>query len=259
MAQGVLNQILKRAVRDEYLERNPLAGFTRPRSQKREHHWATPEEVEKLRGWFLTPRPPTGKARGGTPPIFPTHDHSDPLAALLISILSYVGIRPQDALALRWDDLKGDRLRVERKVSDGRIIAGSKTGDRYRRSVLVPGPVAQEFIETRFVFGRPEGLIFPRRKDGQPWTKDDWNRWRSRRFYKARDDAGLPKAFSPYSLRHSAASIQIAAGWSPHEVARQLGHSVVMSLRVYQHSFDEQEGKTPIALDEQIREARKVA
>jgi len=126
--------------------------------RKGEHRWLTANEVESLRSWFVA--------------------REDVGSATLISILGYVGIRPQDALALDWSDV-GDRLRVVRKNSQGTIKPGSKTGDHYRRTVYLPEPVADDLAEWR-ALNAGSGLIFPRGKDGAPWNKTDYDNWRSR-------------------------------------------------------------------------------
>jgi integrase len=112
----------------EYLDVNPVLALGRPAYRKREHRWLRANEVESLRSWFVA--------------------REDVGSATLISILGYVGIRPQDALALDWSDV-GDRLRVIRKNSQGTIKPGSKTGDHYRRTVYLPEPVADDLAEWR--------------------------------------------------------------------------------------------------------------
>ena len=240
-AQTLLGQILKKATRHEYIDINPVLALDRPRYRKREHRWLTANEVELLRGWFL--------------------EAEDLGSATLISVLGYVGIRPQDALALSWPDV-GEKLNVVRKNSQGTIRAGSKTGENYKRKVYLPEPVAADLAQWR---AESEGaLIFGRRTDGGPWTKHDWDNWRSRikpngkrgySFKQAAEDVGLGSTLKPYDLRHTAASLYAAAGWGTVEIAHQLGHSPTESQRTYQHLIDtSQRG----SIDDYIREARGV-
>ena len=242
----LLAQILDRAVAYEYLDTNPARVLERPGYTKRPHRWATPEDVETIRGWFL--------------------EREDLGGATLISVLGYVGIRPQDALALGWSQQRGNTLRVDRKVMDGEVVPGSKTGEGYKRVVEVPGPVLADLAEWRMAQGRPEGLLFPRPSDGMPWRKTDWRNWTVRRFQPAAGAAGLLNwdknrkrwtgDFTPYSLRHTAASLMIAAHRRPTEVAEQLGHSLAVSVSTYQHYIDEARDMPVRSVEEWIRDAR---
>lgn len=251
-AQGLLRQILDAAVLPhEYLEVNPVLALKRPEYVKREHRWLAAAEVEALRRWYL--------------------DRDDLRSATLISILGFVGIRPQDALALEWPHLDGDRLTVIQKVSDGRIVPGSKTGEHWRRRVYVPAPVRDDLAEWRTA-GSGRGLIFPR-ADGQPWRKHDWDNWRSkytrpggrrhgtgsrplaRCFKLATEDVGLGATLAPYALRHTAATLYAAAGWTAAEIGQQLGHSPEVSQRIYQHVLDTKPGERR-SIEDYIAEAR---
>jgi integrase len=246
-AQGVLRQILKKAVLPyEYLDQNPVDSLDKPAYRKREHRWLTAAEVERLREWFLRA--------------------DDIGSATLISILAYVGIRPQDALALGWADVD-KKLTVIRKNSDGSILPGSKTGESYNRTVYLPEQVAADLEQWRLE-GRGVGLIFPRIKDGKPWTKNDWDNWRSRfredksrgySFKKAAEETGLGASLKPYDLRHTCATLCAAAGWTHVEIAHQLGHSPEESMRCYQHLLQGSEPGERRSVEDYIREARGVA
>lgn len=244
-AQSLLSQILKRAVLPyEYLDVNPVLALDRPSYKKREHRWLTANEVEALRSWFL--------------------DADDPGSATLISVLAYVAIRPQDALALDRSDL-GERLSVVRKNSEGVIKPGSKTGEGYNRTVYLPGPVAADLAEW---LALSEGhLIFGRKSDGEAWTKNDYDNWRSRirrdgsrgRSFKAAAEAvGLGATLKPYDLRHTGASLYAAAGWNHVEIAHQLGHSPEQSMRTYQHLLDSNPSERR-SIEDYINEARGIA
>lgn len=251
-AQGLLRQILDAAVLPhEYLEVNPVLALKRPEYKRREHRWLAAVDVERLRGWYL--------------------ERDDLRSATLISVLGFVGIRPQDALALEWKHLDGDRLTVIQKVSDGVIVPGSKTGEHWRRRVYVPAPVLDDLADWRAA-GSGRGLIFAR-ADGQPWRKHDWDNWRSKYtrpggkrhstgprplakcFKLAAEDVGLGATLKPYDLRHTAATLYAAAGWTAVEIGNQLGHSVEVSQRTYQHLLDAKPGERR-SIEEYIAEAR---
>lgn len=235
-ARKVISQVLERAkglglinenpaIRMATIERNQPARIAQP---------ASPEQVEAMRDYML------GHERLGD--------------ATLISVLAYVGIRPQDALALEWRHLMDGQMRVEQKNVDGQIRLGLKTGASKIRTIAVPAPVMADLRTWRLDTGH--GAMIFGRPDRQPWRKHDWRNWRRRYFSKAAKAAGLSPDFRPYDLRHSAASVFIYAGWTPADIAHQLGHSIEISARVYMHVMEEMRGRPTRPLDELIAEAR---
>jgi len=267
-AQGLLSQILKKAVLPhEYLDANPVAALDRPEYEKRGHRWLTANEVETLRRWYL--------------------ERDDVGSATLISCMAYVGPRPQDHLARDWNDLgsKAPRwvrranpnagsLRFTTRNSEGEIRPGSKSNNEQKDVVYVPQFVLADLEEWRA--DSPSGgagLIFPRAKDGKPWTKNDYDNWRSRQpkegkdgkvwhlkcFKTAAHETGLGANLTPYALRHTAASLYAAAGWTHVEIAYQLRHKPATSLRDYQHLIDGAPPESGESIDDYIREARGLA
>lgn len=233
--QAVLSQILDWAVLPhEYLDVNPVLALRRPSYPKKQPPWLTAEEVEKLRGWFL--------------------DDKNTGSATVVSVLAYVGIRPQDALALTWDRV-GERMPVIERNSQGNILPGSKRSGEHRRSVKVPEIVLADLENWRLDSNGTTELVFSR-SDGRPWTKTDWDNWRARRFKVAAKDVGLGKDLRPYALRHTAASLYAAAGWDHIEIARQLGHSPEESMRTYQHIIEKHHGQARKPVEQWIAEAR---
>ena len=63
--------------------------------------------------------------------------------------------------------------------------------------------------------------------------------------------AASPLARRPYDLRHGAASLWLNAGVPPTEVARRLGHSVAVLLKVYANCVDGEQD----AVNQRISEA----
>ncbi len=255
-AQTLLGQILNEAVLPhEYLDVNPVSALKKPKHKKKEHRWLTAFEVEQIRMKFI--------------------DWEDLGSATLVSVLAYVGIRPEDVLALEWEDFRDGRLSVTKKNVNGKIESGSKTGEGYRRTVYVPPMVLADLRE--WGEGQKTGLIFPRAKDGQPWTKSNFDNWRARRQYRkkpngkkelrkgrcfklAAEESGLGWNLVPYSLRHTGATLYIASGWNHVKVAHQLGHSPEVSMRTYQHLYDSASHAAEHRdVDDYIREARGMA
>lgn len=161
---------------------------------------------------------------------------SSPRDATLLAMMAYAGLRPGEALALRWGDVRERTILVERSVSLG-AIKDTKTGKS--RTVRLLAPLHADLREWRMRCGRPSDheLVFPGH-DGKPWSEPAYQSWRRRAFKRALTAAGIGHA-RPYDLRHSFASLLIHEGRSVVDVARQLGHSATMTLRVYGHVLDE--------------------
>jgi integrase len=124
--------------------------------------------------------------------------------AALISVLAYAGLRPGEALGLRWGDVRERTLLIQRSISLGEE-ADTKT--RQHRTVRLLAPLASDSRSWRMAAGRPDDsqLVFPG-KDGQPWTQAAYQSWRRRAFKRGVDAAGLATA-RPYDLRHSFAAL----------------------------------------------------
>jgi integrase len=90
--------------------------------------------------------------------------------------------------------------------------------------------------------------------------------WRKRSFRPAAGAAGLLEwdaerkrwlgDFTPYDLRHTCASLMIAAGRPIAEVADHLGHGVDVCMRTYAHLIDGMKGEPLTPVDDAIRSAR---
>jgi integrase len=176
-----------------------------------------------------------------------------PRDAVLVSVLAYAGLRPGEALGLRWGDIRERTILVERAVSLGEVRS---TKTRQTRAVRMLSPVAQDLAEWRLRSGRPgdKALVFPR-DDGEPWKAHDWQNWRHRTFATALAAAGAAHA-RPYDLRHSFASLLLAEGRTIHYVAKQLGHSALMTMNTYGHVIDELEDEVRVDPEKEIVRAR---
>lgn len=185
----------------------------------------------------------------------------DPRDAALVSVLAYAGLRPQEALALRWRDIGERTLTVD----------AAKTGRR--RSVRLLAPLAADLRQWRMASGRPvvDALVFPGH-DGAAWSTEAYKNWGRKAargvkrdgkragspgpFARAAEVAGVPEA-TPYTLRHSFCSLLLHEGRSVVYVARQLGHGPQLTLGTYGHVIDEFEDAPQLQAEEAIRQARE--
>ena len=137
--------------------------------------------------------------------------------------------------------------RLSRAISDG-VEKRTKTGAN--RSVRSLALLAADLAGGDDAACR---LVFPRR-DGSPWTGDDWDNWRNRTFQANADAIGRLKE-RPYDLRRSFVSLLIAEGRTVIDVAGQAGHSPETCLRYCAHLFAEFDPGTRISAEELIRNA----
>jgi integrase len=204
----LLQGVLQRACEWGRLASNPAAIVRKPvPPRKRTIVPLAPERVEAIRFVLLA----CGRIRDAT----------------LVSVLAYAGLRPGEALALRWTHVRERTLLIEGAVSLG-AIEGTKIGRT--RTVRVLGPLAQDLADWRLHAGRPpaEALLFPG-YDGEPWTATAYRNWRRRIYTPAAEAAGVERP-RPYDLRHSFVSLLIAEGRNVVDVARQAGHSPTVAL-----------------------------
>jgi integrase len=130
------------------------------------------------------------------------------------------------------------------------------TKTRQNRTVRLLAPVVQELKELRMWQRRPsdEALLFAG-PGGRPWTETTLGNWKRRAFGPAKAAAGVPDA-TPYTLRHSFASLLIWEGRPITYVAAQLGHSPTMTLRTYAHVFEEFEDVDRTSAEKAVQRAR---
>ncbi len=234
-ALTVLQSILQRAVEWRHVDSNPVRAVRKPsQARARVVRPLPPTEVEAMRAHLLK-----------------TDRRQD---ATLVTVLAYAGLRPGEAIGLRWHDVGERTLLVERSVAFGQL---KSTKTNSIRSVRLLEPLKHDLATWRAQTDRsdPTDLIFPS-PDGSPWNEDRARNWRHRAFAEAAAHAGTPKA-RPYDLRHSYISLLIQQGATVVEVARQAGHAPTMTLSTYAHLFDEQDGDDRRSAEEQIRDARQ--
>jgi len=143
----IVQGILQRAVEWGYLPTNPARVVRKPAGRRRHVvRPMAPVVVERIRSHLLA---------GG-----------DMRSATLVSVLAYAGVRPGEALALTFGDVRKRTVLVERSVSLGEVKE-TKTG-RLRSVRLLP-PLAEDLIAWRAACGGPgdEVLIFPPRAAGR--------------------------------------------------------------------------------------------
>jgi len=225
----VLSLILELAVRDERIARNPATGVRLPKAVTGEKRFLTHAQVAALA------------------------DAAGP-GRLVVLTLAYTGLRWGELAALRAGhvDLMRRRIEVSASVTEvrGRLTWGTPKSHQ-ARSVPVP----------RFLVDDLAGLIAGRRADdlvfvapmGGPLRNLNWRR---DTFDRAAVSVGLD-GLTPHELRHTAASLAVAAGANVKAVQRMLGHaSAAMTLDVYAGLFGDDLDAVAERLDASAAQAR---
>jgi integrase len=217
---STLRSALQQAVLWGEIPRNPASLVQLPRNERKEQAVLAAAEINRLI-----------EASRGT------------RWSCLWILLAMSGLRPGEALGLKWTDLDGDRLRIQRslvRVRGSWSLKKPKT-DRSRRSVVLPKALLRELKEYRARQAAEKlaagsrygnlGLIFAN-KEGAPL---DYRTTARRYFRPLLKAAGLPE-IRPYDLRHSHATLMLGGGVHPKIVSERLGHSsTVMTMDVYSH------------------------
>jgi integrase len=231
----VLSSVMRHAVLCGRIDRNPVGPVRvkRPR-RKRAIRPLPPADIERLRSALLA--------------------RDDQASAILVSAMAYAGLRPGEATALTWEDIGDRTILVERSNDQDGEVVQTKTG--VIRTVRLLEPLAEDFAAWRAANDDPSpSLPLVGRADGRGWNIDDYKNWRRRRFDPALKDADLGRV-RPYDLRHSFASLMIQAGYSPVELAAELGHAPTLTLDTYAHLFSEYARGQRIDPEHEIRASR---
>lgn len=246
-AHMLLGSILQRAVESQRIATNPQRIVRRIKSTPRsEVRPLAPVHVETML-WALrhgVPRttPAAKHARKGRLVSISEHPERD---ATLVAVLAYAGLRPGEALDLRWGNVQDRTI----------VVNASKTGRR--RSVRLVGPLAADLAAWRLISTDTdaEDHVFPAAGGGR-WSDEAYKSWARHAFLRAAGAAGRPDA-TPYTARHSFASLLLHEGRSVIYVARQLGHDATLTLSTYGHVIEELDDAPQQDAETAIREARE--
>jgi integrase len=165
---------------------------------------------------------------------------------VLVLVLGYGGLRFGEAAALRVSDFnsKDGTLDVTKNVVDlgGNLIEQSTTKSGKPRTITLPPSIRTELmahIRRERIATKPDAIVFPSLSGGF-LSVNNFGR-PNRALMKAARQVGLPAGFTIHWLRHTAASIAIAQGWTALEVCELLGHfAPSFTLDRYGHLLNRQ-------------------
>ncbi|MHB8618647.1 MAG: site-specific integrase, partial [Chloroflexota bacterium] len=221
---GTLKVALNWAVRHEISARNVAKDVKPPHVTRFESHWATSEEAGRLLAGFEV--------------------HGGPYGTMLaLALLTCLRVESEWG-AMRWRDvdLKAKTAALVRvRLQDGSIIPAGNS--KHKRRLIALSDEAVHFLEIQRkwqarmrdantgVWVDEEGLVF---------TTHFGERIRQstlqRQFLKMQEEASVPR-MRVHDLRHTGATLLLAAGVHVKVVCDMLGHSSVkMTLDTYGHA-----------------------
>ncbi len=216
---SVLRSAMRQAIRWRLLAQDPTDGAQLPRLRRREMRVLSAEQSRA----FLSAALKT---------------HYGPVFAVALT----TGMRPSEYLALKWQDIDWDRGTVsvvrtlERSAGGWRFAETKRARSRriikFQDWVLETLKNLQAKTTGRSGCSRPDNseLVFTSAA-GRPIYSDKL----AKRFKVILRQAGL-SIIRLYDLRHTSATLALAAGVPPKVVAEQLGHaSAAFTLDVYSH------------------------
>jgi integrase len=183
---------------------------------------------------------------------------------VFLDVAAASGARRGEVLALRWSDLKGMTVFIDRSLCqtrEGLVFKSTKT-EEPRKVELPPSMVARldahrlRQDEFRRQFG-PDyrsdlNLIFAN-PDGTPLMPNSISSTVSRLCRRL----GLPKGASLHALRHSHASLLLADGVDLATVSARLGHaSVRTTADIYSHAIRGKDHAAALSWDDIMQRAR---
>ena len=223
LTHAILRNALQQAVKWRMLPFNPADAVDLPKQERQEMRSLNQDEAQR----FL-------EAVGGT------------RWDVLFTALLTTGLRPSEALALRWGDidLGAGQLSVRRtvkRVKGAWVYEEPKTKSSRRLIELPMGTVRAlaglerdgELVFTNGL-GEPVNIFAVIEHHFKPALKR----------------VGLPKEVRLYDLRHTHATLLLLAGVHPKIVSERLGHSSIqITLDTYSHVLPTMQKETAAKLD----------
>ena len=220
---AVLSSALKQAIKWNILFRNPAELVDLPRTTKNEEKTLTPEQAMQ----FIEAC---------------TYSRMKVLFTLMLS----TGIRPGEALGLKWDDIdfNTNNITINRSLSrpGGKWLLVPPKTHKARRSIPLPSVVMLDLKEHRDNQNEEKansndrtyndhGFVFVT-QTGEPFSDRNIIRTYFKPLLK---NEGLPD-IKLYGLRHTCATLLLSYGENIKVVSERLGHAdKALTLRTYAH------------------------
>jgi integrase len=220
----LLKEVLKQAVKDEKILKNPIDKIEPIKTQRNEMNFYSVEQLKKLLSVVKNDR-----------------------MEIVIVLAAMLGLRREEIAGLKWGsiDLEGKII----TISEARTQAGKKTvekGTKNRssyRTLYIPDELIELLTKVKAIQESQKAILGEAYKDegyvvawenGEPFRPN----YLSDLFKKIIDNNKFP-AIRLHDLRHTFASISNELGTNLYDISKALGHSQVgTTSQVYTHVFD---------------------
>ena len=206
----ILNSMMKKAVKNGSIAKNPCDGVTLPKRTVPKTEIYDQEMIQKC---------------------LQCAKDTDLYLPLVLSFS--LGLRRGELLGLKWDAVDLEKGTVY--VRDNRVVAGGKVLEKNPKSEagvrdLFVGEALLEILRKEKEKGKSEYVVS--KAGGAPYSPDSF----SRKFKRFLRKNGLPD-IKLHATRHSCASLMLSNGVDISTVQKTLGHaSPATTLGVYAHS-----------------------
>ena len=216
-AYVTIKAALNAAIVDDVISKNPMAGITKPRAEKRDYVWLDAEQAKRLL----------------------EHSAETDWHAMIVLAVT-TGMRLGELFGLRWKsiDLNAARLEVTHTVEDVGGVCRLKEPktETSRRSIPLTEMAVDALVDHRkkqVAKGKAGSeLVFPNKRGGL-MKRGNFQHFVWKNLRKA---AELPETLRFHDLRHSFASMLLSSGENVKVISELLGHhSVEITLKIYSH------------------------
>lgn len=242
-ALAILRTALNDAIAWEILERNPTSHVKIPKYTRRKIQAMTLEQaqqfLEAARGERDLRKPIMRKNGKKMSPIA-----INPRLATLYLLYALIGFRRGEGLALRWSDInmQTGAITITKAINKHRHETEPKNESSIR--TVYADEMTLEALKNHRALMQTEKHEQGWKHDGLVFCSEKGTVLSPRNLYRhfklVLQAAGLPSTFTLHGLRHSAASLMLAAGGKLTDVSKNLGHSsVAITGKVYSHGYEE--------------------
>jgi integrase len=237
-AHSIISAAFNQAVKWKTIAQNPAQHVDLPQIERNKMRALTPEEAKRFleaassSRWFA-----------------------------LFTLMLTTGMRPGEALGLKWSDIEDDKIHVQHSLvtrGKGWSLTEPKTS-RSRRTIPMPISTVK-VLQQHKTLQNQERLVAGPEYHNHNFVFASYNgeplnirNVVNRHFKPILKEAGLPETIRLYDLRHTCATLLLKAGENPKVVSERLGHaSVVMTLDVYSHVLPDMQKKAAEKLENML-------
>jgi integrase len=235
MCAALLSAAFKQAVTLTIIPSNPCSVVSRPKVEQKPMVTWSVEDIAKVDAFL----------------------RDEPKWLAVYRLMLTTGMRPGELYALTWSDLDFEQniVRIRRTITDNaegkRVVGTTPKGGKTRYVALSRSARAalldwQNALVLRSLKADTD-YVFPSRR-GSPMGENVWLGMHAHIIQRT----GVPP-INLHSLRHTSATLELAAGTPIKIVSERLGHKdILTTMRIYQHISVDLQRSASDAMDERL-------